>query len=638
LFAAAWRNNKQHSSCQHWAALARLQTQGSLNKNVFHLQPMALAISSALTCMGSPVYAQVFDPNSAAVRQAYVGDATPQKVGALLNGLIKIVPPLPIRHPTICACDTTSNFLPVSISYTFLGPSIGSFPTGAVTKDSDLGFPGAPVSLNFGDYTQPLLALPGVLDIGASFATPRDFFIGPGGGYINTNGQDLTILGRITAQGTLQKSGQGSLSLTSSNVWNGHTILIAEGVLRGNANSLNSPIFTNGSNSSFQPPWVLLEFSQTVDAVHAQPIYGGGAFVKTGPGTLTLTAQNDIQGGTRIEQGILALAGAGTLSNSAARSNVLINAAATLDLSAADGNREIGTLSGNGNLKLGKFLLTGGEADSSFGGVISGVGGLGKDGRGLFTLTSAQTYTGVTSVVSGTFALAGAGRINSLSALLVNGVLDISAADGDRSAGSLSGSGKVRIGANNLIVGHDNSNTSFQGAIEGRGGFIKTGSGTLTLFGLSDFPHFFRVYAQARYEGATVIESGTLVSGVSGISSHVINRGTLGLIQERLSIGTSLYESSDIGIYSGSISGIGNLVKFGDGIIWLRGRNTYSGGTEVKDGVLIGNTDSLQGNVTNNAALAFYQVDNGTYAGILSVSGTLLQFGPGVLTLTGNNT
>ena len=93
-----------------------------------------------------------------------------------------------------------------------------------------------------------------------------------------------------------------------------------------------------------------------------------------------------------------------------------------------------------------------------------------------------------------------------------------------------------------------------------------------------------------------------------------------------------------ISAYSGNISGSGQVIKDGDGIIWLRGRNTYTGGTTVTSGALIGNTDSLQGNITNNAALAFYQADNGTYAGTLSGSGTLLQYGPGTLTLTGSNT
>ena len=70
----------------------------------------------------------------------------------------------------------------------------------------------------------------------------------------------------------------------------------------------------------------------------------------------------------------------------------------------------------------------------------------------------------------------------------------------------------------------------------------------------------------------------------------------------------------------------------------LGGTNTYAGGTTVSAGSLIGNTTSLQGAITNNAAVTFDQASSGTYAGNMSGSGSLTKLGAGSLTLSGTNT
>ena len=50
-------------------------------------------------------------------------------------------------------------------------------------------------------------------------------------------------------------------------------------------------------------------------------------------------------------------------------------------------------------------------------------------------------------------------------------------------------------------------------------------------------------------------------------------------------------------------------------------------------GVLQGNTPSLQGNILNNAIVVFDQTGIGTYAGIMSGTGSMTLQGGGVLTL-----
>ena len=70
-------------------------------------------------------------------------------------------------------------------------------------------------------------------------------------------------------------------------------------------------------------------------------------------------------------------------------------------------------------------------------------------------------------------------------------------------------------------------------------------------------------------------------------------------------------------VFNGTISGAGGITKSGTGNVTLSGANTYSGGTTVSSGSLIGTTTSLQRNIVDNANVTFNQATNGTYAGVL---------------------
>ncbi len=98
----------------------------------------------------------------------------------------------------------------------------------------------------------------------------------------------------------------------------------------------------------------------------------------------------------------------------------------------------------------------------------------------------------------------------------------------------------------------------------------------------------------------------------------------------------TLTGANDISV-SGVISGTGGLTKTGAGTLTLTGANSYSGGTIISGGTLLGNATSLQGGITNQAALVFDQTTDGNFTGAISGTGNITKQGVGTLTLGSAN-
>jgi autotransporter-associated beta strand protein len=81
------------------------------------------------------------------------------------------------------------------------------------------------------------------------------------------------------------------------------------------------------------------------------------------------------------------------------------------------------------------------------------------------------------------------------------------------------------------------------------------------------------------------------------------------------------------------MTGTGGLTKSGSGALILSGNNSYSGGTTVSEGILAGDTNSLQGDIINNAVVFFEQANAGTYSGAMTGTGGLAKTGSGALIL-----
>ncbi len=113
------------------------------------------------------------------------------------------------------------------------------------------------------------------------------------------------------------------------------------------------------------------------------------------------------------------------------------------------------------------------------------------------------------------------------------------------------------------------------------GGLTKQGNGTLTLT------------AANTYTGTTTISAGTLQIGAAGTS------GTLGT-GDVINNSALVFNRTDTYTYNGQISGAGTLTQSGTGTTILGGANTYTGTTNVNQGVL-----EIAGSITSPAATIY---------------------------------
>jgi fibronectin-binding autotransporter adhesin len=481
----------------------------------------------------------------------------------------------------------------------------------------------------------------GTIDTAGLTSTMSGVLSGPGGlTFMNSgSGGSLTLTNTNTYQGastinnsaTVALSGTGGIA-DSSGVADNGTFNISGTSAGASIQSLSgNGAVTLGSNT--------LKLSNA-DGTFAGSISGTGGFAVTG-GTETLSGSNGYTGATTISSGAtLALSGTGSIANSSVVSDL-----GTFNISGTTAGASVQSLSGNGTVALGAQTLTLTNANDMFAGVIGGSGGVAITG-GTETLSGTNTYTGGTSIGSGTtLALSGTGSIASSSSVADNGTFDISGTTAGASVQSLSGNGTVALGAQSLTL--TNANSTFAGVIGGTGGLTVSG-GTETLSGINAYSGGTTVStggtlvvasdtALGAATGALALNNGTLLTTATFNTSRNVTLTGDGTID--VSAGTDLTDSI------GTISGSGALIKSGSGTLSLCGSVSNTGGTSVTAGALdlcgsdtgtgstsIGSGATLALSGASSIASSSGVVDNG----IFDVSGS--SAGASVQTLSGNGT
>ncbi|WP_313370228.1 autotransporter domain-containing protein [Achromobacter animicus] len=230
-------------------------------------------------------------------------------------------------------------------------------------------------------------------------------------------------------------------------------------------------------------------------------------------------------------------------------------------------------------------------------------------GGGTIAVAGTQSFAGLQFVTSG-YTLNGAGTLET------------------KSAGS-----EIRVlGGESATIGT---------VISGVGGIDKTEAGTLTLTGTNT------------YAGKTVLSGGTLSvtrdaslgdpsaalrfqGGTLEISGNTFNDTARGIEWTAAGGGLNIVDAANTFTITQTLNGTGSLVKSGPGTLRLSGTQAY-GDTVVTAGTLIGDADSIRGNVANASALVFEQATPGTFAGNIASTGTLQKTGGSILALTGTS-
>lgn len=549
------------------------------------------------------------------------------------------------------------------------------------------------------------------------------------GAALEVQGNTTLTTSGLTLNGT-GTGGNGALrNVANNNTVNGAVTLASNSTIGSTAGTLTVP--GNINNAGF-----LLTAAGAGNLTFSGAISGTGGLTKTGAGTLVLSGSgaNTYGGTTTVSQGALnirkasALGGTGTGTTVAAGAALQIQGGVTIDpepltingtgiggagalVNVSGGNTwsgnvtlgaastigsSGGTLTVNGNINNGGFLLTvTGAGSTVFGGagVLSGTGGLTKTGDGTLTLsgTGVNTYTGTTTVSDGALNIRKASALGAITAgtsvsagatlqlqggvtfdaepLTINGngfsatgalvnvtgnnswqgnIAVNSASRMLSSAGALTVSGNINA-ANRLTVRAAGGDVTVSGVVNGASGLDKDGAGTLTLAGT----------AANTFAGATRISAGTLAfnkpAGVNAIGGN-LDVGLVIPATVRLLADNQIPNAATVTILPGGILDlnghnetigpldmIGGRITTGTGLLTLNGAVTADSGTDASQAAI---PATIEGNLSLGGTTRTFTVDDGpalvdlnVTAVVSAVAGAgLTKTGPGKMVLTGANT
>lgn len=449
------------------------------------------------------------------------------------------------------------------------GPTSGGTGGTGATNDSGQGGPGGSPDV--------VLAGDAVINANAQGGTGQGFdgfdFAGGGGGGgagVYSTGTSVTVNNGVTVRGGTGGNGGAGTSGPASNGGGGGGGGAAFVIVTPAADVNNQGTLVGGNGGN--------------GGGGGNPGGGGGG----GDGLLSLGSGSQIINIGTIVGGIGGASGGG--GSTAGTSGAGVNLSGGFNVLSNAGTITGGA--GNGGA-AGAGVIANGDVIVN-GGTISG--GLFSDG---VTRAAAIRFNGTNNTLQ---LLTGSNLI---------GNLDVAAGAAAKiTAGSagLSLSNNVTLGDATSRVTLDATTTNLvvSGVISGSGGVGISGSRTITLTGNNT------------YTGDTTIAAGTLQVGNGGtsgsVAGNIVNNGTLA------------FNRSDALTYSGTISGSGNLVQAGPGILTMTGTAGYAGSTAINAGTLAlsgAGSIAASSGVINNGIFDISGMTSGATIKALSGAGTV---------------
>jgi len=350
-------------------------------------------------------------------------------------------------------------------------------------------------------------------------------FVFPASTTFNTATSDYTVSGASgIGSGSLTKSGSGSVTISTANIYTGTTTINAGTLQLGNGTTdgsiTNTVSVTNNGT---------LAYNLAADQTAPYPVSGTGNITKTGAGALTLTGANTYAGGTSLNAGVINLAGNGTLGTGA----IAVGTGTTLNI--------------NKNLALTNTVTGGGAIVNT--GTLTNTGDF-SSFTGSFTHNSNAVSVAFNSAIttSQNAAYHIASDQGSVQGMIAGGNGDYTLKLGALSgvANSLFRGGLTATGTTILEIGNLGTDTEFAGQItNGTNKFIgltKVGTGTLTLSGACTYTAStlvnvgtLNVTGSLAAATSVTVNSGATLKGTGTVAGTVAGSGT---ISPGVSVGT----------------------------------------------------------------------------------------------------
>ncbi len=414
---------------------------------------------------------------------------------------------------------------------------------------------------------------------------------GPVGAALTAGGDnDSTTFSGVVKDGGktsgLIKTGSGTLTLTGTNTYSGATVITAGTLQIGDGGNTGSIVGDVVDNTA-----LVINRSGTVTLPGA--VSGTGNLNETGQGTLILTGTSTYTGVTAVSAGTLQVDGA------------LGNTAVTVQNAA--------TLSGQGTIAGSVTILDGGHLAPGPGAQTLNVGNLflnsgsildyqlntpGLVGSGVNSLVNVAgnlTLAGVLNVTDGGNFGSGSYRLINYKGALTDLTLDV----GKLPAGFTTADVTVTTavaGQVNLVVSTAGAPTQFwNGSNTVSDGTVHGGTGTWINFVNTNFTNAAGTVNQAWQNGVAIFGA---AAGRVTLGSDILFQGMQFSTDGYTVAGAGAFAlhptgtakiTTDIGVtatITAPIAGAGGLNKAGPGLLTLSGDNTYSGGTTISGGVL----------------------------------------------------